>query len=39
MIRIFPKQVVELAEKLQFPILADPLSQLRSGDHQWRYDY
>ena len=29
----FSKQVVELAEKLQFPILADPLSQLRSGDH------
>ncbi len=24
---------MELAEKLQFPILADPLSQLRSGDH------
>ena len=29
----FSKQVVALAEKLQFPILADPLSQLRSGDH------
>ena len=29
----FSKQVVELSEKLQFPILADPLSQLRSGDH------
>ena len=23
----------QLAEKLQFPILADPLSQLRSGEH------
>ena len=29
----FSKQVVRLAEKLHFPILADPLSQLRSGDH------
>lgn len=30
----FPAAVVELAEKLQFPILADPLSQLRSGNHE-----
>lgn len=29
----FAKAVVALSEKLQFPILADPLSQLRSGDH------
>jgi len=29
----FSKAIVTLAEKLQFPILADPLSQLRSGDH------
>jgi 2-succinyl-5-enolpyruvyl-6-hydroxy-3-cyclohexene-1-carboxylate synthase len=29
----FSKHVVALADKLQFPILADPLSQLRSGDH------
>jgi 2-succinyl-5-enolpyruvyl-6-hydroxy-3-cyclohexene-1-carboxylate synthase len=25
--------VIELAEKLQYPIIADPLSQLRSGEH------
>ncbi|HET7656882.1 MAG TPA: 2-succinyl-5-enolpyruvyl-6-hydroxy-3-cyclohexene-1-carboxylic-acid synthase [Bacillales bacterium] len=30
----FPAAVTELAEKLQFPILADPLSQLRSGAHE-----
>lgn len=29
----FAGAVVELAKKLQFPILADPLSQLRSGNH------
>lgn len=29
----FSEAVVKLAEKLQFPILADPLSQLRSGKH------
>ena len=29
----FFKAVVALAEKLKFPILADPLSQLRSGEH------
>lgn len=25
--------IVELANYLQFPIIADPLSQMRSGDH------
>ncbi len=29
----FQQAVIDLAEKLQFPILADPLSQLRSGNH------
>lgn len=29
----FSEAVTTLAEKLQFPILADPLSQLRSGSH------
>jgi 2-succinyl-5-enolpyruvyl-6-hydroxy-3-cyclohexene-1-carboxylate synthase len=29
----FAHSVTMLAEKLQYPILADPLSQLRSGDH------
>jgi 2-succinyl-5-enolpyruvyl-6-hydroxy-3-cyclohexene-1-carboxylate synthase len=29
----FTEAVIQLAEKLQFPILADPLSQLRSGTH------
>ena len=29
----FPQAVVRLAERLQFPVLADPLSQLRSGTH------
>ncbi|HYK72135.1 MAG TPA: 2-succinyl-5-enolpyruvyl-6-hydroxy-3-cyclohexene-1-carboxylic-acid synthase, partial [Pseudoneobacillus sp.] len=29
----FNSEVVQLAEKLAFPILADPLSQLRSGVH------
>ncbi len=29
----FPKAVTQLAEQLNFPILADPLSQLRSGQH------
>ncbi|MEH7343416.1 2-succinyl-5-enolpyruvyl-6-hydroxy-3-cyclohexene-1-carboxylic-acid synthase [Bacillus sp. JJ1532] len=29
----FKAAVINLAEKLQFPILADPLSQLRSGTH------
>jgi 2-succinyl-5-enolpyruvyl-6-hydroxy-3-cyclohexene-1-carboxylate synthase len=29
----FTEEVVALAEKLNFPILADPLSQLRSGKH------
>lgn len=31
--RDFPEAVVKLAKKLQFPVLADPLSQLRSGTH------
>ncbi|HWO98686.1 MAG TPA: 2-succinyl-5-enolpyruvyl-6-hydroxy-3-cyclohexene-1-carboxylic-acid synthase [Bacillus sp. (in: firmicutes)] len=30
----FADAVVELAEKLNYPILADPLSQLRSGKHR-----
>jgi 2-succinyl-5-enolpyruvyl-6-hydroxy-3-cyclohexene-1-carboxylate synthase len=30
---IFPEAVTRLAEKLNFPIIADPLSQLRSGKH------
>ena len=29
----FAEVIVTLAKKLQFPILADPLSQLRSGSH------
>ncbi|WP_066292013.1 2-succinyl-5-enolpyruvyl-6-hydroxy-3-cyclohexene-1-carboxylic-acid synthase [Bacillus sp. FJAT-29937] len=29
----FTNAVINLAEKLQFPILADPISQLRSGTH------
>jgi 2-succinyl-5-enolpyruvyl-6-hydroxy-3-cyclohexene-1-carboxylate synthase len=29
----FPEAVTQLAEKLNFPIIADPLSQLRSGKH------
>ncbi|MBT2726499.1 2-succinyl-5-enolpyruvyl-6-hydroxy-3-cyclohexene-1-carboxylic-acid synthase [Bacillus sp. ISL-75] len=29
----FPNAVTQLAEKLNFPIIADPLSQLRSGQH------
>ncbi|MEH7304330.1 2-succinyl-5-enolpyruvyl-6-hydroxy-3-cyclohexene-1-carboxylic-acid synthase [Neobacillus drentensis] len=29
----FPEVVIRLAEKLKFPIIADPLSQLRSGTH------
>jgi 2-succinyl-5-enolpyruvyl-6-hydroxy-3-cyclohexene-1-carboxylate synthase len=33
----FPEAVTKLAEKLQFPILADPLSQLRAGNHDKRY--
>ena len=31
----FAEDVVELSEKLHFPIIADPLSQLRSGTHSW----
>jgi 2-succinyl-5-enolpyruvyl-6-hydroxy-3-cyclohexene-1-carboxylate synthase len=33
----FPEAVTKLAEKLQFPILADPLSQLRAGNHDKRF--
>ncbi|MDF0728392.1 2-succinyl-5-enolpyruvyl-6-hydroxy-3-cyclohexene-1-carboxylic-acid synthase [Cytobacillus sp. S13-E01] len=33
----FTDSVVKLAEVLQFPILADPLSQLRSGSHSKEY--
>lgn len=29
----FKDEIIYLAEKLSFPILADPLSQLRSGEH------
>lgn len=29
----FAEAVIELANRLQFPVLADPLSQLRSGKH------
>jgi 2-succinyl-5-enolpyruvyl-6-hydroxy-3-cyclohexene-1-carboxylate synthase len=29
----FKDEIIYLAEKLNFPILADPLSQLRSGEH------
>ncbi|PFP23241.1 2-succinyl-5-enolpyruvyl-6-hydroxy-3-cyclohexene-1-carboxylic-acid synthase [Bacillus sp. AFS073361] len=32
---IFPEAVTRLAEKLNFPIIADPLSQLRSGKHSF----
>lgn len=32
----FPESVVRLAERLQFPILADPLSQVRTGSHDKR---
>jgi 2-succinyl-5-enolpyruvyl-6-hydroxy-3-cyclohexene-1-carboxylate synthase len=33
----FADEVISLAEKLKFPIIADPLSQLRSGDHDGHY--
>lgn len=33
----FTEAVVELAEKLNYPILADPLSQLRSGKHEKKH--
>lgn len=33
----FAPAVTALAERLRFPILADPLSQLRSGGHDGRY--
>ncbi|WP_075982686.1 2-succinyl-5-enolpyruvyl-6-hydroxy-3-cyclohexene-1-carboxylic-acid synthase [Bacillus massilinigeriensis] len=29
----FPEKVISLSEKLNYPIIADPLSQLRSGKH------
>jgi 2-succinyl-5-enolpyruvyl-6-hydroxy-3-cyclohexene-1-carboxylate synthase len=31
----FAEAVTKLAEKLQYPIIADPLSQLRSGKHKF----
>ena len=36
----FSDAVTVLADKLQFPIVADPLSQLRSGEHseEWIID-
>jgi 2-succinyl-5-enolpyruvyl-6-hydroxy-3-cyclohexene-1-carboxylate synthase len=33
----FADGVIRLAERLKFPIIADPLSQLRSGDHDGNY--
>lgn len=33
----FSEAVVSLAKKLHFPIIADPLSQLRSGNHSGEY--
>ncbi|MBB6445812.1 2-succinyl-5-enolpyruvyl-6-hydroxy-3-cyclohexene-1-carboxylic-acid synthase [Bacillus benzoevorans] len=33
----FSSAVTAFAEKLQFPILADPLSQLRSGEHSGKW--
>ncbi|WP_442595657.1 2-succinyl-5-enolpyruvyl-6-hydroxy-3-cyclohexene-1-carboxylic-acid synthase [Neobacillus sp. D3-1R] len=33
----FNSKIVQLAEKLGFPILADPLSQLRSGSHDEQF--
>lgn len=33
----FLETVIQLAEKLNFPVIADPLSQLRSGNHAGEY--
>ncbi|WP_226677654.1 2-succinyl-5-enolpyruvyl-6-hydroxy-3-cyclohexene-1-carboxylic-acid synthase [Mesobacillus jeotgali] len=33
----FTGEVIALAEKLQFPVIADPLSQLRSGEHDGQH--
>jgi 2-succinyl-5-enolpyruvyl-6-hydroxy-3-cyclohexene-1-carboxylate synthase len=33
----FEEAIIELANKLNYPILADPLSQLRSGVHDGQY--
>lgn len=33
----FAEEVIALAEQLKFPIVADPLSQLRSGEHDSSY--
>ncbi|WLR55960.1 2-succinyl-5-enolpyruvyl-6-hydroxy-3-cyclohexene-1-carboxylic-acid synthase [Mesobacillus subterraneus] len=33
----FTNEVIALADKLQFPIIADPLSQLRSGNHDHQH--
>ena len=33
----FAEEVIALADRLKFPIIADPLSQLRSGEHDGSY--
>ncbi|ESU31008.1 hypothetical protein G3A_19010 [Bacillus sp. 17376] len=33
----FTDEVIALADKLKFPIIADPLSQLRSGEHDGQH--
>ncbi|WHX39730.1 2-succinyl-5-enolpyruvyl-6-hydroxy-3-cyclohexene-1-carboxylic-acid synthase [Mesobacillus sp. AQ2] len=33
----FAERVIALADSLKFPIIADPLSQLRSGEHDGRH--
>lgn len=33
----FTDEVIALADRLQFPIIADPLSQLRSGEHDGKH--
>jgi 2-succinyl-5-enolpyruvyl-6-hydroxy-3-cyclohexene-1-carboxylate synthase len=33
----FADEVIALADELKFPIIADPLSQLRSGEHNGHY--
>lgn len=35
--REFADEVIALADELKFPIIADPLSQLRSGEHDGHY--
>lgn len=34
---VFAQEVIALADQLKFPIIADPLSQLRSGEHDSSY--